>query len=67
MTGLWDKRIHFVDMVDIPISTGAGQHLVDTKDMERVYANSQVERVFASSLCDILVGADTGSLKRLAR
>jgi hypothetical protein len=67
MTGLWDKLIPSVVIVDIPISTCTGQHLVDTKDVERVYADSQVERVFASSLCDILVGADTGCLERLAR
>ncbi len=53
-------------MVDIPIGTSTRQHLVDTKDMERVYANSQVERVFAGTLCNILVGADAGCLKRLA-
>ena len=54
-------------MVDIPIGTGTRQHLVDTKDVEGMNANSQMERVFARSLCDILVGADAGCLKRLAR
>ena len=35
--------------------------------MERVDANPQVEGVFARSLGDVLVGADTGGLKSLAR
>lgn len=67
MTGSWDELFLSLVIVDIPISTGTGQHLVDAKDVERVHANSQVERIFAGSLCDILVGADTGRLKRLAR
>lgn len=52
---------------DVPISAGARQHLVDTEDVEGVYADSQVEGVFARCLGNILVGADTCSLKSLAR
>jgi hypothetical protein len=51
----------------VPIRAGTGQHLVDAKDVERVHTNPQVERVFASGLCYILVGADTRSLECFAR
>jgi hypothetical protein len=54
-------------MLNVPIRASTRQHFVDTKDVERVHTNPQVERVFASSLCYILVGADTGSLERFAR
>jgi hypothetical protein len=54
-------------MPNVPIRASTGQHLVDTKDVERVHTNPQVERVFASGLCYILVGANTRSLKRFAR
>jgi hypothetical protein len=54
-------------MLNVPIRTSTRQHFVDTKDVERVHTNPQVERVFASGLCYILVGADTGSLERFAR
>lgn len=52
--------------MNVPIRAGARQHFVDPKDVERVHTNPQVERVFASSLCYILVGADTSSLERFA-
>ena len=51
---------------DAPISTGAGQHLVDTQDVEGVDADPQMERVLAGGLRDVFVGADTGSLECLA-
>ena len=54
-------------MLNVPIRASTRQHLVDTKDVERVYTNPQVERVFPSSLRYILVGADTRSLERFAR
>jgi hypothetical protein len=54
-------------MMNVPIRASTRQHLVDTKDVERVHTNPQVERVFASGLCYILVGADTRSLERFAR
>lgn len=50
--------------MNVPIGASTRQHLVDTKDVERVHANPQVERVFASSLCYIFVGTDTRSLER---
>jgi hypothetical protein len=53
--------------MNVPIRASTRQHLVDTKDVERVHTNPQVERVFASGLCYILVGADTRSLERFAR
>ena len=49
-----------------PISTSAGQHLVDTQDVEGVDADPQMERVLAGGLRDVFVGADTGSLKCFA-
>jgi len=48
-----------------PISTGAGQHLVDTDDMEGVHTHAQMERILAARLGHILVGANTGSFKSL--
>jgi hypothetical protein len=53
-------------MLNVPICASTRQHLVDSKDVERVHTNPQVERVFASGLCYIFVGADTRSLKRFA-
>lgn len=51
-------------MMNVPICPGTRQHLVDAKDVEGVYTNPQVERVFASGLCYIFVGTNTRSLKR---
>jgi len=50
-----------------PISTSTRQHFVDPNDMKRVYTDSQMERILARSLGDILVGANTSSLESLAR
>lgn len=47
------------------IGTGAGKHLVDTDDVEGVHTDTQVERLLACLLHDILVGGDTGSLESL--
>jgi len=47
------------------ISTGAGKHLVDTQHVEGVHAHTQMETILASELGEVLVGADTGSLKSL--
>jgi hypothetical protein len=49
------------------IGAGAGQHLVDTQDVEGVRADTQVETFLTAHLHGILVGADTGSLKSLRR
>lgn len=46
-----------------PIGTSAGQHLVDTDDVEGVNSDSEVEGVLTGGLGDVLVGANTGSLK----
>jgi hypothetical protein len=54
-------------MLNVPIRASTRQHLVDAKDVERVHTNPQMERVFASGLCYILVGANTRSLERFAR
>lgn len=48
------------------IGTSAGQHLVDTQDVERMDTNAKMEGVLTAGLGDVLVGTDTGSLKRLA-
>jgi len=45
------------------IRTSAGQHLVDTNNMERMHADPHVERVLPRRLGYILVGANTGSFK----
>ncbi len=61
------RQTHTLDvMPNVPICASTRQHLVDSKDVERVHTNPQVERVFASGLCYIFVGTDTRSLKRFA-
>lgn len=47
------------------IGTGAGQHLVDTDDVEGVGADAQVETLLTTVLDEVLVGANTGSLEGL--
>ena len=49
------------------IGACARQHLVDADDVERMHAHTNVERVLAAELDQVLVGADTGRLKRLRR
>jgi hypothetical protein len=51
----------------VPISARTRQHFVDAKNVEGVHTDSQVERVLASSLCHILISADTGSLECFTR
>jgi hypothetical protein len=50
---------------NVPIGASTRQHLVDSQDMVRVHANSQMERVLPGRLGHILVGADSSSLQRL--
>lgn len=47
------------------IGTSARQHLVDTDDVERVSADTEMERLLATVLGEVLVGANTGSLQGL--
>ena len=47
------------------ICTGAGKHLVDTDNVERMQANAQVEVVLSDRVDHVLVGGNTSSLKRL--
>jgi hypothetical protein len=47
------------------IGTGAWQHLIDTDDMVRVGADTEVEGFLSSSLDHVLVGANTGGFKGL--
>ena len=49
------------------ISTGAGQHLVDTQDVEGVETDTHVERILSRVLGDVLVGANTTSFEGLGR
>lgn len=49
------------------ISTSAGQHLVDAENVEGVNTHAQVETVLTSDLGEVLVCADTSSLKGLRR
>jgi len=51
---------------DIPISTSAGQHLIDTEDVEGVDTDPQMEGIFSSVLGDVLIGADTSRFESLA-
>ena len=52
-------------MVYSPISSGTGQHFVDTEDMEGVNPDPDVETVFSAILNQILVAADAASLQGL--
>jgi len=45
------------------IGTSAGQHLVDAQHVERVKADTQVERILAGELGQVLVHDDTTSFK----
>lgn len=47
------------------IRTGARKHLVDTENVEGVDAHTEMETVLPGELAQVLVGADTGSLKSL--
>ena len=49
----------------LPISSGTGQHFVDTEDVEGVNPDPDVERILAAVLDEILVAADTASLQGL--
>jgi hypothetical protein len=49
------------------IGSGAGQHLVDTEDVEGVGTDAQVETILTAELGGVLVGADAGSLQSLRR
>ena len=51
------------DMNDLPISTGARQHLVDTDNVEGVDTDPHVEGILSRGLGDILVGANTSGFK----
>ena len=51
---------------DIPISASAGQHLIDTKDVEGVDTDPQMEGIFSGALGDVLIGADTSRFESLA-
>ena len=52
---------------NLPISTGAGQHLVDTDDVEGVDTDTQMERVLSGGLGYVLVGANTCGFQSLTR
>lgn len=49
------------------IGTSARQHLVDADDVVRVWADAHVESFLSGNLDQVLVGGDTGGLKRLGR
>jgi len=47
------------------ISTGAGKHLVDTQDVERVHTDADVESILTGGLCHVLVASNAASLEGL--
>lgn len=51
--------------INLPIGTGTRKHLVNTKNVEGVDTNTNVEGLTSTSLGEVLVGTDTGRLKRL--
>ncbi len=46
-----------------PISSSAGQHFVDTDDVEWMQTHTDVETILTAGLHHVLVGTDTGSLQ----
>lgn len=50
-----------------PIGTSAGQHLVDSDNVEGVNSDTHVERLLAGRLHNVLVGANSGRLESLRR
>lgn len=50
---------------NLPISSSAGQHLVDADDVEGVEPYTQMEGILAAVLGQVLVGTDTASLQGL--
>ena len=53
--------------MNAPISACAGQHLVDTEDVVRVYPDTEMESVLAGGLGHVLVRANAGGLEGLRR
>ena len=47
------------------ISTGTGQHLVDTQDMEGMNTDAEMEGILTTLLTNVLVARNTGSLQSL--
>lgn len=47
------------------ICTSAGKHLVDTDNVVRMETDTDVEVILSNRVDHVLVGTDTGSLKRL--
>lgn len=47
----------------LPISSSAGQHFVDTDDVEGMQAHTDVETILTAGLHHVLVSTDTGSLQ----
>lgn len=50
---------------NLPISSGAAQHLVDTQDVEGVSTDTEVEAILTAGLSEILVHSDTRGFERL--
>ena len=66
----WEGEIqnfHFIksSVIYPPISSGTGQHFVDTEDMEGVNPDPDVETLLAAVLHKVLVAADAASLQGL--
>jgi hypothetical protein len=47
-----------------PISSSARKHFVDTDNVERVHADTEVERIFSTSVDHVLSASHTCCLKR---
>jgi hypothetical protein len=61
LTGLIEIRLN------VPIGTGARQHLVDAEHVEWVSTDADVEGVLTNGLHEVLVAANAASLKSLRR
>ena len=60
-------QILLIKRANQPISSCARQHLVDAADVEGMWSDAHVERIFSTMFHQIFVGADTPGLERLRR
>lgn len=54
-----------VTKINLPIGSGARQHLIDSDDVEWMKSHADVELVLTAELDQVLVGADTAGFQRL--
>lgn len=58
-----ENRYHWRSNECLPISSGAGQHLVDADDMEWMQSHSDMELILSAELDEVLVAANTSGFQ----